>query len=79
VKPDQDPLFGFGDAALAEVQLPDEISHWETLSLTHYPNATETLYARIFIQNTIAEGDVYVYIGALDALTVTGAEVPLAY
>jgi hypothetical protein len=72
IDPAADPLFGFDDAAIAEINLPDESDHWRVLSLTYYPQATQTLIARVLAQNVVAEGKVHVQLGGLRAVQIVG-------
>lgn len=70
----KDPLYEFGDAVLSETILPDELNQWRVLSVSYVPDATRPLVARVFIQNTIGTGNVYAYLGALNAVQIRGDE-----
>jgi hypothetical protein len=72
IDPAADPLYGFGDSALVEVTLPDEMDHWRMLSLTFTPDVTKMYNARVLVQNTDAEGVAYAQLEGLNAVTIIG-------
>ena len=74
IDPALDPLYGFGDGAITEVNLPDEIDHWNVLQLTTIPQATQPYIARVIVYNTTAEGVAYAQLQGLNAAKITGGE-----
>jgi hypothetical protein len=78
IDPALDPLYGFGDSALVEVTLPDEIDHWRVLSLTFSPDVTKAYNARVLVQSTDGEGVAYAQLEGLDAVTIIGDNI-IAY
>ena len=72
IDPAGDPLYGFGDSALVEVTLPDEMDHWRMLSLTFTPDVTKMYNARVLVQNVDADGMAYAQLEGLDAVTIIG-------
>jgi hypothetical protein len=74
IDPALDPLYGFGDSALTETDLPDEINHWRILGLTYVPQATQPYIARVYMENSVADGMVYAQLQGLNAAKITGGE-----
>jgi hypothetical protein len=72
IDPALDPLYGFGDAAITEIELPDEINHWRVLPLSFYPQATQSYIARVIIQNITADGVAYAQLEGLNAALIIG-------
>jgi hypothetical protein len=74
IDPALDPLYGFGDSALTEIELPEEINHWRILGLTYIPQATQPYIARVYMENTSASGMIYAQLQGLNAAKITGGE-----
>jgi hypothetical protein len=72
IDPALDPLYGFGDSAITETELPDEIDHWNILPLTFIPQATQPYIARVQVQNITADGVAYAQLQGLNAALIVG-------
>jgi hypothetical protein len=72
IDPALDPLYGFGDGAITEINLPDEIDNWNVLQLTTIPQATQPYIARVIFENTTAEGTAYAQLQGLNAALIVG-------
>jgi hypothetical protein len=77
IDPALDPLYGFGDGAITEINLPDEIDNWNVLQLTTIPQATQPYIARVIFYNITADGVAYAQLQGLNAALIVGDQTDL--